>query len=373
VTDLRSRLDRSLGGAYAIDRELIGGGMSHVFVAEERAFGRRVVVKVLREDLTEGVSAERFKREISVAAKLQHPHIVPLLTAGDDGQTLYYTMPFVDGESLRDRLTREGELPVADVIRAVRDIASALAYAHRRGIIHRDIKPENVLFSDGSAVVTDFGIAKALEVARTAGDVRASTITQFGVALGTPAYMAPEQAAADPTIDHRADLYSLGCVAYELLAGRPPFEGRASQQLLAAHAAELPTAITVRRVTTPPALAAVVMQCLEKRAADRPQSAEDVVRALDGIVVTPSGRAAAPMPWSPTLSQRFRNLASKRGAPLAATLGALAVTAVGGYVAGARVAHRASPFPTEWQAEKLNGPPVAMGPRASLDGQFVAF
>jgi serine/threonine-protein kinase len=155
--DVRTRLEHALGSAYSLDRELNGGGMSHVYVAEERAFGRQVVVKVLRDDLTEGASAERFKREISLLAKLQHPHIVPLLSAGEDAGTLYYTMPFVEGESLRDRLRREGELPVQDVVRVLREVASALDYAHRCGIIHRDIKPENILFSDGNAVVSDFG------------------------------------------------------------------------------------------------------------------------------------------------------------------------------------------------------------------------
>ena len=271
--DVRTRLEHALGAAYSIDRELSGGGMSHVFVAEERAFGRQVVVKVLRDDLTEGASASRFKREISVAAKLQHPHIVPLLSAGEEGETLYYTMPFVEGESLRTRLQREGELPIPDVVRVLREVAGALAYAHRRGIVHRDIKPENVLLSDGNSLVTDFGIAKALEVARTQGDEKSGTISQLGVALGTPAYMAPEQGAADPTVDHRADLYALGCVGYELLSGRPPFEGRATRQLMAAHATETPAAIGVRRANTPPELATLVMQCLEKSAADRPQSA----------------------------------------------------------------------------------------------------
>jgi tRNA A-37 threonylcarbamoyl transferase component Bud32 len=292
--DVRTRLEHALGAAYSLDRELSGGGMSHVYVAEERAFGRRVVVKVLREDLTEGASAERFKREISVAAKLQHPHIVPLLSAGEDGGTLYYTMPFVEGESLRARLNREGEMPITDVMRVMRDVASALDYAHRRGIVHRDIKPDNVLFSDGSAVVTDFGIAKAIEAARTESDARPTTISQLGVALGTPAYMAPEQAAADPTVDHRADLYALGCVGYEMLAGRPPFDGRATRQLMAAHATEAPAPIGARRLNAPPALAALVMQCLEKSAADRPQSAAEVVRALDGVVVTPGGTARSP-------------------------------------------------------------------------------
>ena len=324
--DLRSRVEHALGAAYSVDRELSGGGMSHVYVAEERAFGRQVVVKVLREDLTEGASAERFKREIAVVAKLQHPHIVPLLTAGDDGCTLYYTMPFVDGESLRDRLTREGELPIHDVVRVMREIASALAYAHRRGIIHRDVKPENVLFSDGSAVVTDFGIAKALEIARTVGDARASTITQLGVALGTPAYMAPEQAAADPTIDHRADLYALGCVGYELLSGRPPFEGRATRQLMAAHATETPAPIGVRRAHTPPGLAALVMQCLEKSAADRPQTAEEILRVLNGPATTPVGTpldATAPS-TARTSGTRTRRIMVACGLVGAGVVGALA-------------------------------------------------
>jgi serine/threonine-protein kinase len=287
--DVRTRLEHALGTAYTIDRELAGGGMSHVYVADERAFGRKVVVKALREDLTEGASAARFKREITVAAKLQHPHIVPLLSAGEEGGTLYYTMPFVEGESLRARLNREGELPIPDVVRVLREVASALDYAHRRGIVHRDIKPENVLFSDGNAVVTDFGIAKALEAARTQGDSPSSTISQLGVALGTPAYMAPEQGAADPTVDHRADLYALGCVGYEMLSGRPPFEGRATRQLLAAHATEAPIPIGARRANAPPALTALVMRCLEKSAADRPQSAADVLRALDGLTFTPAG------------------------------------------------------------------------------------
>ena len=287
--DVRTRLEHAHGAAYSIDRELTGGAMSHVYVAEERAFGRQVVVKVLREDLTEGASAARFKREISVAAKLQHPHIVPLLSAGEEGGTLFYTMPYVEGESLRTRLDREGELPIPDVVRVLREVASALAYAHRRAIVHRDIKPENILLSDGNALVTDFGIAKALEIARTLGDQSSSTITQLGVAIGTPAYMAPEQGAADPTVDHRADLYALGCVAYEMLSGRPPFEGRATRQLLAAHATEAPAPIGARRTSAPAQLTALVMQCLEKSPADRPQSAAEVLRTLETLASERSG------------------------------------------------------------------------------------
>ncbi len=259
--------------------------MSRVFVAEETALDRKVVIKVLPPETAAQVSLERFKREILLAAKLQHPHIVPLLTAGESNGLPYFTMPFVDGESLRVRLARHGELPVNQAIRMLREIASALAYAHEHGIVHRDIKPDNVLLSGGSAMVTDFGVAKALSASSNAEH---GGITSLGVALGTPAYMSPEQASADPSVDHRADIYSLGVLAYELLTGQPPFAGRTPQHLLAAHVTEAPEAITRRRASLPPALAALVMRCLEKRPADRPQSASEVVHALDDIT-TPSG------------------------------------------------------------------------------------
>src|SRR5690348_3606115 len=259
--------------------------MSRVFVAVETALDRKVVIKVLPPETAAQVSLERFKREILLAAKLQHPHIVPLLTAGESNGLPYFTMPFVDGESLRVRLARHGELPVNQAIRMLREIASALAYAHEHGIVHRDIKPDNVLLSGGSAMVTDFGVAKALSASSNAEH---GGMTSVGVALGTPAYMAPEQASADPSVDHRADIYSFGVVAYELLTGQPPFAGRTPQNVLAAHVTEVPEAINKRRASLPPALAALVMRCLEKRPADRPQSASEVVHALDDIT-TPSG------------------------------------------------------------------------------------
>jgi len=252
--------------------------MSRVFVAEETALDRKVVIKVLPPETAAQVSLERFKREILLAAKLQHPHIVPLLTAGESNGLPYFTMPFVDGESLRVRLARHGELPVNHAIRMLREIASALAYAHEHGIVHRDIKPDNVLLSGGSAMVTDFGVAKALSASSTAEH---GGITSLGVALGTPAYMSPEQASADPSVDHRADIYSFGVLAYELLTGEPPFAGRTPQNVMAAHITEVPEAINKRRASLPPALAALVMRCLEKRPADRPQSASEVVHALD--------------------------------------------------------------------------------------------
>ena len=306
-SNIQEQLQRALGSAYVIERELGGGGMSRVFVAHEAALGRQVVVKVLRPDLAEALSAERFKREVRLAARLQHPHIVPLLAAGEiAGGLLFYTMPFVEGESLRERLAREGALPVAEAVRILGDVAGALAYAHRTGVVHRDIKPENILLSDGGAVVADFGIAKAISASREAdneGDPRrSSTLTAAGTSLGTPAYMAPEQAAGD-AVDHRADLYALGLVAYEMLAGRAPFDGRTAQQLMAAHATEAPEPIARRRASVPPRLGAIVMRLLEKNPADRPQSAEELRRTLvalpaigEGETGEPPGAAAQTVP-----------------------------------------------------------------------------
>jgi Tol biopolymer transport system component len=297
TTNLREQLQQHLAGAYTLERELGGGGMSHVFVADDTELGRKVVVKVLRGDLTEGLSAQRFKREVRVAARLQHPHIAPLLTAGSlDGAMLYYTMPFVEGESLRARLERDGALPIADVMQLLRDIASALAYAHRQGVIHRDIKPENILLPEGNAVVADFGIAKAIQAARSEDgindDRHSTTLTGRGMSLGTPAYMAPEQSAGDG-VDQRADLYALGVVAYEMLAGRAPFQGRTAQRLIAAHATEAPEPIERLRPNVPPGLATLVMCLLEKQPADRPQTADDVLRTLNALV---NGQAAVSAP-----------------------------------------------------------------------------
>ena len=247
-----------------------------------------MVVKVLPEEMVGQVSLERFKREIALAARLQHPHIVPLLTAGDANGLPYFTMPLVEGESLRARIARQGELPLSEAMRLLREIASALAYAHDRGIVHRDIKPDNVLLSGGSAMITDFGVAKAISVSSNS---EGGNATSMGVALGTPAYMSPEQASADPAVDHRADIYAFGVMAYELLTGQPPFSGRTPQGLLAAHVTETPEFITRRRQTIPPALGSLIMRCLEKRAADRPQTALDLMHGLDQIT-TPSGGSA---------------------------------------------------------------------------------
>ncbi len=283
--ELREQLQTLLGGAYQIDRELGGGGMSRVFAATETAFGRKVVIKVLPAELGAGVNVDRFNREIQVAANLQHPHIVPVLTAGEMDGVPFYTMPFIDGQSLRARLAA-GPIPIAECVSYLRDVSRALAYAHERGVVHRDIKPDNVLISGASATVTDFGIAKAITAARapdTLAGSPAGALTQLGMSIGTPAYMAPEQAAADPSTDHRADIYSFGCMAYEMLTGRPPFNEPSPHKLLAAHMGTKPQPVLDPRPDTPAVLADVVMQCLEKDPDARPQSAADIARVLDAV------------------------------------------------------------------------------------------
>jgi tetratricopeptide (TPR) repeat protein len=289
VSELENRLQSSLGTQYRLERELGGGGMSRVFLAEETALGRRVVIKLLPPELAAVLSADRFQREVRLAAALQHPHIVPLLSAGSAGDILYYTMPFVEGESLRARLSREGELPVPEAVRLLREVVDALAYAHRQGIVHRDIKPDNILLSQHHAVVTDFGIAKALSSAGGGG-----TLTVTGMAIGTPTYMAPEQASGEAGVDHRADIYSLGALAYEMLAGEPPFRGNTAQALIAAQLTRAATPLTDLRAAVPADLAAVIHRCLEKRPADRFQRAEEMLAALESFgIATPTGTLAS--------------------------------------------------------------------------------
>ena len=287
---IREQLQATLGDAYTLEKELGGGGMSRVFVAMEHRLKRRVVVKVLPPELAQGLSVERFEREIQTAAALQQANIVPVLTAVDTNGLPFYMMPFVEGESLRAKLAR-GPLPITEVISVLRDVSKALAYAHRHGVVHRDIKPDNVLQSEGTAVVTDFGIAKAISAARTASG--AATLTQIGTSIGTPAYMAPEQAAGDPDVDHRADIYSLGAMAYELLSGRAVFAGRTPQRQLAAHMSEAPSPVTEFRADVPAPLAALVMSCLAKEPGQRPQSASDITRMLETIT---SGSGMQSMP-----------------------------------------------------------------------------
>jgi len=278
VADSLARLRAALAGRYTIEHELGRGGMATVYLAEDLKHRRRVAIKVLKPELAAALGPERFLREIQIAARLTHPHILPLHDSGVAGGLLYYVMPSVEGESLGNRLERDGRLPI-DAARAItREVADALSYAHAHGVVHRDIKPDNVLLSGGHAFVADFGVAKALGAATDD-----TTVTNVGVALGTPAYMAPEQAAADPATDYRADLYALGVIAYEMLAGHPPFTSRSSAQAMAAHLTEAPRPIAELRPDCPAALAALVMRCLEKAPDMRPQRAADIVRALDAV------------------------------------------------------------------------------------------
>ena len=273
---LRDQLQLTLGTAYTITRELGGGGMSRVFVARDETLGRDVVVKVLRSDFAIELSAERFAREIRLAARLQQANIVPVLHAGEADGLPYYTMPFIEGASLRARLDR-GPVPHVEAMHIVCDVARALAYAHGHGVVHRDIKPENVLLSAGTAVVTDFGIAKAIEHARDAS--APGNLTGGGVQIGTPAYMAPEQAAGD-VVDARADVYAWGMLAYELLAGQHPFaDKRTSYELIAAHFTEIPAPLTDGGIT--PQLAGLVASCLSKRPDERPPNGAALLATRD--------------------------------------------------------------------------------------------
>jgi len=292
MDDLRPRLEQALRGSYAFEGELGGGGMSRTYLATEIALNRQVVIKVLAPELLAGISVERFRREILLAAALQHPHVVPVLTAGEADGMPWFTMPYVAGNSLRQRLGR-GSMGVGEAVGILRDVARALAFAHGRGVVHRDIKPDNVLLSEGSATVTDFGIAKALAASQRAqGDSSRdfqATLTQLGTSIGTPAYMAPEQALGDPDTDHRADLYAFGVMAYEMLAGRPPFQGSNPSKILAAHLGEPPTPIGDLAPGTPASLAELVMQCLEKDPERRPQEATHLVRVLDNVTTSGTG------------------------------------------------------------------------------------
>ncbi len=294
MTTFQERLQETLGDRYVLERELGGGGMSRVFVAEETALKRKVVIKVLPPDMAAGVNKERFERETQLAASLQHPLIVPILTSGaaerEDSDILYYVMPFIEGQSLGEKIHREGALPIDETVRILRDVAEALARAHKSNVVHRDIKPGNVMLSGNHAMVTDFGIAKAVSAAQ---DDTQSGLTQFGMALGTPMYMAPEQAAGDPQVDHRADIYALGVMGYQLLTGRLPFAAQTPQAMVAAHVSETPDPVTMHRSGIPVELADVIMRCLEKKPEDRWQSAAELASALDGMTAGTGSLGAA--------------------------------------------------------------------------------
>ena len=310
-----SRLS-ALSDRYQVEQEIGHGGMATVYRARDLKHDRFVAMKVLRPELAQALGAERFLREINFAAKLQSPHILPLLDSGECDGLLYYVMPLVQGESLRDLLARDGALPPSEAMRLLREIVDGLAHAHRHGVVHRDIKPDNVMLAERHALLMDFGVAKAMSDANAQ-----HTLTSVGISLGTPTYMAPEQAAADPNIDHRADIYAVGVMAYEMLTGAPPFSGT-PQAVIAAHITKAPPPLGS---TVPPAIAVIVMKCLAKQPADRFQSADELQQAIESLV-TPSGTVAG-MGAAPEVRRR-RMVAGILGVAAVAVLGFFGIRAM---------------------------------------------
>ncbi len=296
MRELIDRVRAALAGRYTILREIGHGGMAVVFLADDARHGRQVAVKVVRPDVLSALGPERFEREIAFAARLSHPHILPLFDSGLADGLVFFVMPFVDGESLAERLARERPLPLEDAVKIARDVAAALAYAHAQGVIHRDIKPENILLEGGEARVADFGVARAM------AGVSAEVITTSGLVVGTPSYMSPEQATGERNLDARSDLYALGCVLYEMLTGEPPFSGVTAQAVMARQAFDTPTPVSVLRPGVPAPLGELVHRMLRKLPADRPSSASEVVRALEG-----SG-TPAPAPAAATRRRSWRGL-----------------------------------------------------------------
>jgi serine/threonine-protein kinase len=395
--ELRQQLETTLAGSYAIGRELGGGGMSRVFLAEEVALGRRVVVKVLSPGLAGELDVERFAHEIRLAARLQQANIVPVLTAGQVGELPYYTMPFVEGASLRDRI-QHGALAVPEAIAVLRDMARALAFAHAKGVVHRDIKPGNVLLSGGAAMVTDFGIATAIEQAVEAPapdpiDTQArlaqsrvgahdegldqtralmTLATGQGLLLGTPAYMAPEQAAPDGVVDHRADIYAFGMTAYEMLAGAHPFQGQTPGEFVLAQISETPPPLAERCPHVPAPLSALVGDCLAKNPGARPRSANELLDALDRLTLTaPQGTGAAPVDFDRRPSVAVLPLQNIGGDPdneyfsdgmTEEILGALA------HMSGIRVAARTSCLALKGTKDDVRAIAARLGVRTIVEG-----
>ena len=284
MPSISERLLSALGGTYTIERELTGGGMALVFVGMDLDLGRRVVIKILPPELAASVSAERFRREILTVARLQHPHIVPILKAGEVDGLPYFVMPYVDGESIDIRLRRVRTLGVRETLGIMKDVARALAFAHEHGVVHRDIKPGNVLLAAGSATVTDFGVAKALSTALRSGEKgngNGNGLTSTGMSLGTIQYMAPEQIAGDPNIDGRADIYALGVTAYEMLAGAAPFARLGPREMLTARLTLPPPPLSTFRKDVPAGLERLIRRCLAIDPAERPQTANALVEALE--------------------------------------------------------------------------------------------
>ena len=339
--------------------------MAVVYLARDLKHDRPVAIKVLRQELAASVGAARFLREIGIAAQLQHPNILPLLDSGEEDGQLYFVMPFIDGESLRQRLVRVGQLSVSEAVRVLQEVVDALAYAHQRGIVHRDIKPDNVLMSGKHALVTDFGVARAITAAT--GD---HTLTSMGMALGTPMYMAPEQVAADPNVDQRADIYSVGIMAYELLTGRTPFAGQTPQRVLASHVTATPEPVGTLRTGLPPMLQHAVMRCLEKRPEDRWQSADELLAEFESLAFSSGGSSIVAALATPVIAwwRRPATVALLLVGAIAFALGArqlLVPRFAGGRAAATLTVGSARQFTTDDGLE--------MQPDISPDGNTVAY
>ncbi|HEY7566130.1 MAG TPA: protein kinase [Gemmatimonadaceae bacterium] len=355
MSDTSARLASAISERYRVERELGTGGMATVYLAEDLRHGRKVALKVLREEIASALGATRFLREVAIAAQLQHPNILPLHDSGEAGGLLYYVMPFVDGPSLRERLAREHELPIGEAVRLLIEIVDALTYAHAHGVVHRDMKPDNVMLSGRHALISDFGVAKAVS------DATGAAVTTAGVALGTPAYMAPEQATGD-AVDHRADIYAVGVMAYELLTGVRPFGGDVPQQVLAAHALVAPVPVSQRRAPISPELERVVMRCLEKLPADRYQRSDELLADLESLATTVGAGTGG---VSGRRATRARKVAAIAGAAVI-LLAALALAA--------RWMSRDTPSLTLGRATQFTTEPgLEISPAISPDGRVVAY
>ncbi len=302
MSDAVARLNAALEGRYAIERELGEGGMATVYLAEDIKHEREVALKVLKPEISATLGPDRFVLEIRTTARLNHPHILPLIDSGSADGFLYYVMPHVAGESLKERLKSEGQLPASDATRITEQVAAALDFAHGQGVIHRDIKPANIFLHEGVAMVADFGIALAVTAA---GGER---MTEIGLSLGTPEYMSPEQAAGDEDIDGRADTYSLGCVLYEMLAGEPPFTGRSTQAILARHIVDPVPDLSAARSDVDTTLTKAITRALAKSPTDRFASPTAFVEAVQGAAASSKGTTSiAVLLWPTSPATRSRS------------------------------------------------------------------
>ncbi|MFN8668639.1 MAG: protein kinase [Gemmatimonadaceae bacterium] len=356
------RLSAALANRYRLERELGTGGMATVYLARDLKHDRDVALKVMHPELAESLGAERFLREIRLAARLAHPHILPLFDSGDTGGALWYAMPVVTGESLRDRLDRARQLPVAEAVRIVAEVAMALDYAHRQGIVHRDIKPENILLQDGLALVADFGIGRAL------GDANGETVTQLGVSVGTPAYMSPEQAVGE-ALDGRSDLYALGCVLYECLVGEPPFTGPSVQAVIAKRFVQTPADVQALREGVPRPVAAALQRALQRLAIDRFETGGAFAEALR--LEAPAVAATANAPPDGSLAVlAFENLGGERDKDYLGDSIAEEIINALSTVEGLRVAARTSSFAFKGKREDLRVMGERLGVRHVLEGSI---